>query len=225
MKLYSSYSLDVNTLELCKLHLRVLIAFTTHKTDDIELKFYQLRALEFLIRAVSLEFEMKSAHELRSSKAPSLIQTPATGFHVGPQEDLKLTVPKLKLALTLNEIPKTAPTISSSNETEAERSASEDEATPKNDSSNDNNNNPSPKPEQESAPPKPVPLIPKLRLPRGGVAPVLPRFDSMSSIEIRPNYYDDNAYLNEREQKKIYYDKEIHVSVLMLIFGLMLSQQ
>lgn len=59
IKLYNNYSLDEPTLDLCRRHLKVLIDFSLVKNDNIKLKFYQLRAMDFLAHEISLEYEIK----------------------------------------------------------------------------------------------------------------------------------------------------------------------
>jgi hypothetical protein len=57
IKLYNNYALDIPTLELCKLHLNILFAFANNKNEKIMLKFYQLKAMDFLVNEINLEHE------------------------------------------------------------------------------------------------------------------------------------------------------------------------
>ncbi|EGG14454.1 putative protein kinase [Cavenderia fasciculata] len=59
IKLYNNYTVDPQTLTLCKLFLNILIAFSINKNDKISLKFYQLRTMDFMVREVNLEYEVK----------------------------------------------------------------------------------------------------------------------------------------------------------------------
>lgn len=67
IKLYHSYVLDSPTLEMCRLHLRLLLAFSLCKAEKIAMKFYQLRAMDFLVREISLEYEVKLNRELKDN--------------------------------------------------------------------------------------------------------------------------------------------------------------
>lgn len=49
-KLYNNYGLDEPTLDLCKLHIKVLLAFAANRNHKIAMKFYQLRAMDFFVR-------------------------------------------------------------------------------------------------------------------------------------------------------------------------------
>ncbi|KAF2073302.1 hypothetical protein CYY_005379 [Polysphondylium violaceum] len=66
IKLYNSFLTDSQTLTLCKLFLGVLIAFSVNKNDKISMKFYQLRTMDFLVREVNLEYEVKQSKEVKS---------------------------------------------------------------------------------------------------------------------------------------------------------------
>ena len=73
IKLYHSLSFDNNTLELCSLHLKVLLAFAYYKNEDITMKFYQLKTLDFLVREVNLEYEITQVKQ-RSPAAGKTLQ-------------------------------------------------------------------------------------------------------------------------------------------------------
>jgi len=59
VKLYNNYALDEPTLDLCRRHLKILIDFSAQKDNEIRMKFYQLRAMDFLVHEVNLEYEIK----------------------------------------------------------------------------------------------------------------------------------------------------------------------
>lgn len=59
IKLYNNYALDAQTLELGRRNLKILIDFAQQKNEEVRLKFYQLRAMDFLVREVNLEYEIK----------------------------------------------------------------------------------------------------------------------------------------------------------------------
>ncbi|PRP83232.1 hypothetical protein PROFUN_09444 [Planoprotostelium fungivorum] len=64
IKLYNNYNLDAPTLQLCGLHLSALLSFATvYNQNKITLKFYQLRAMDFLVRELNLEYEARSKAE------------------------------------------------------------------------------------------------------------------------------------------------------------------
>jgi len=63
IKLYNNESEDVGVIEICKLHLNVLLAFATAKNEKIIRKFYQLRSVDFLVREIMLEFDIEHKRE------------------------------------------------------------------------------------------------------------------------------------------------------------------
>ncbi|KAL6064721.1 NEK protein kinase [Balamuthia mandrillaris] len=63
IKLYNSNKWDPSTTELCKLHLMSLLAFAKHKNKRIVMKFYQLKAMDYLVRMITLEYEINLNRE------------------------------------------------------------------------------------------------------------------------------------------------------------------
>lgn len=77
IKLYHFYVFDPPTVELCQLYLRLLLAFSvckhgkycaliflvhqtlTYTAERITMKFYQLKTMDFLVKEISLEYEVK----------------------------------------------------------------------------------------------------------------------------------------------------------------------
>jgi hypothetical protein len=50
IKLYNSESSSEQLIQLCRIHMNILLAFAQSKTDLISLKFYQLRTMNFLVK-------------------------------------------------------------------------------------------------------------------------------------------------------------------------------
>ena len=88
LKLYHNTQEDHSTLELINLHLQLLLTFSLNKNKNIILKFYQLRAVDFLVQQINLEYEIKrnvhtqSTYTLMNDKidisAPSALPVPFT---------------------------------------------------------------------------------------------------------------------------------------------------
>lgn len=78
VKLYINASKDEKTLEMCTLHLKVLIAFSKNKTPLIARKFYQLKAVKFLSMEVDLE------HQLQEMKGNQRESEPKPHEHSAP---------------------------------------------------------------------------------------------------------------------------------------------
>lgn len=75
VKLYNNGNFDPPTLELCKLHLAVLLAFATNKNDKVAMRFYQLKTMDFLVREVNLEYQSKvNQDKERQKKGKSPLQ-------------------------------------------------------------------------------------------------------------------------------------------------------
>lgn len=79
IKLYQNHVLDKPTLELCQLYLRVLLSFSMcksvghgHTVDRIAMKFHQLKTMDFLVREISLEYEVKLNRESKVCSFNSL---------------------------------------------------------------------------------------------------------------------------------------------------------
>jgi hypothetical protein len=45
VKLYHSFDFSDSSLELCDLHLKILLTFAMQKNEDVKMKFYQLRVM------------------------------------------------------------------------------------------------------------------------------------------------------------------------------------
>jgi len=59
LRLYHNYSIDEETLVLCRKHLRILTDFAMQKNEKIKQKFYQLKVMDFMTREINLEYEVK----------------------------------------------------------------------------------------------------------------------------------------------------------------------
>jgi len=59
LSLYHNYSLDEETLVLCRKHLDILIDFAAQKNEAVRQKFYQLKVMDFMTREINLEYEVK----------------------------------------------------------------------------------------------------------------------------------------------------------------------
>ena len=81
VKLYNTPLYDSNTLELCKLHMDILISFSTTKEPKVIQKFYQLRVMNFLAEEINLEYlvtvqsldELNKLEKLNSGEKQSKI--------------------------------------------------------------------------------------------------------------------------------------------------------
>jgi len=58
LKQYNAPLMHQDILTLCDLHLQILFAFSQTKEDRVKRKFYQLRTIDFLVRQISLEYEI-----------------------------------------------------------------------------------------------------------------------------------------------------------------------
>ncbi|KYQ93892.1 putative protein kinase [Tieghemostelium lacteum] len=70
IKLYNNYTIDPQNLTYCKLFLDVLLAFSVNKNDKISMKFYQLRTMDFLVREINLEYEIKTNRQQFAKPSP-----------------------------------------------------------------------------------------------------------------------------------------------------------
>jgi len=59
VKLYQSKERSPEMTELCDLYLRILLAFATSKSEKAAKKLFQLRAMDFMVRELMLEYETK----------------------------------------------------------------------------------------------------------------------------------------------------------------------
>lgn len=57
VKLYVSHSRSPRTMERCRLHLNVLLAFSTNKTPQIVKRFHAMKTVKFLAREIDLEYQ------------------------------------------------------------------------------------------------------------------------------------------------------------------------
>jgi hypothetical protein len=71
VKLYHSFDTTETSIELCELHLKILLAFAAQKNEDVKMKFYQLRVVNFLVREVSLEYEVTLVTTTKESAKPA----------------------------------------------------------------------------------------------------------------------------------------------------------
>ena len=84
VKLYNSDRFDQASLDICCLHLRILLAFASTtlekdtKENKIAHKFYQLRTMDFLVREISLEYEVEFGRG-KAFRIVGLTQQPSLG--------------------------------------------------------------------------------------------------------------------------------------------------
>ena len=71
VKLYIDEASDEITLEACKLHMNVLIAFSMNKTPQIVNRFFTMKVVRFLAREINLEYKI---HEKRQQNQQKIDQ-------------------------------------------------------------------------------------------------------------------------------------------------------
>jgi len=75
VKLYHSFNFSDTSMELCELHLKILLDFAIQKNEDVKMKFYQLRVMDFLVREVSLEYEVTLVTNQKGTLITSICPT------------------------------------------------------------------------------------------------------------------------------------------------------